>query len=159
MFKHCACPVSLTCIHTQQQAMWCRLLEVEALPIDCWHDRNTRTYIYAIKVKHETLPANRAWLFDRTRRRTACTALEDAGTNLHPRAIELRCRRQANLKHFVDRYCSIALHCTSTVPARGMQSAQQWPLFSSVIYASGHDRSQCTTTKDRSRKREVMAAL
>ena len=24
---------------------------------------------------------------------------------------------------------------------------------------TGHDRSQCTTTKDRSRKREVMAAL
>ena len=48
MLKRCACPVSLTCIHTQQQAMWRRLLEVEALPIDRWHDRTTRTYIYAI---------------------------------------------------------------------------------------------------------------
>ena len=43
-----------------------------------------------------------------------------------------------------------ALHCTSTGTR---QKAQQWPLFSSVIYASGHDRSPwCTTTKDRSRK-------
>ena len=47
----------------------------------------------------------------------------------------------------VDRDCSIALHW-----------AQQWPLFSTVTQ-SGHDRSQCTTAKDRSRKRAVMAAL
>ena len=32
MFKRCACPVSLTCIHTQHQAMWRRLLAVETLP-------------------------------------------------------------------------------------------------------------------------------
>ena len=36
---------------------------------------------------------------------------------------------------------------------------QQWPFFSSLIYESGHDRSQCTTTKDRSRKSAVMVAL
>ena len=41
MFKRCACPVSLTCIHTQHQAMWRRLLAVETFPIDRWHDRAT----------------------------------------------------------------------------------------------------------------------
>ena len=63
MFKRCACPVSLTCIHTQHQAMWPRLLAVETIPIDRWHDRTTgedlRTRSIAIEVKHETLPANR----------------------------------------------------------------------------------------------------
>ena len=63
MFKRCACPVSLTCIHTQHQAMWRRLLAVETLLIDCWHDRTTdedlRERAIAIEVKHETLPANR----------------------------------------------------------------------------------------------------
>ena len=66
MFKHCACPVSLTCIHTQHQAMWRRLLAVETLPIDRWHDRTTgedlRARSIAIEVKHETLPANRTRL-------------------------------------------------------------------------------------------------
>ena len=33
MFKRCACPVSLTCIHTQHQAMWRLLFAVETLPI------------------------------------------------------------------------------------------------------------------------------
>ena len=68
MFKRCACPVSLTCIHTQHQAMWRRLLAVETLPIDRWHDRATgedllvRARSIAIEVKHETLPANRTRL-------------------------------------------------------------------------------------------------
>ena len=63
MFNRCACPVSLTCIHTQHLAMWRRLLAVETLPIDRWHDRTTgedlRARSIAIEVKHETLPANR----------------------------------------------------------------------------------------------------
>ena len=46
MFKRCACLVSLTCIHTQQQTVWRRLLEVKTLPIDRWHDRTTRTNMY-----------------------------------------------------------------------------------------------------------------
>ena len=81
LFQHvqtlCICPVSLTCIPTQQQAMWRRLLAlsctqlaVETLPIDRWHDRTTRsrrsTRSVAIDLKHETLPANRARLLDQT---------------------------------------------------------------------------------------------
>ena len=67
MFKRCACPVSLTCIHTQHQAMWRRLLAVETLPIDRWHIARTtgedlRARSIAIEVKHETLPANRTRL-------------------------------------------------------------------------------------------------
>ena len=48
MFKRCACPVSLTCIYTQHQAMWRRLLVVETLPIDRWHDRTTGEDLRAI---------------------------------------------------------------------------------------------------------------
>ena len=76
MFRRCACPVSLTCIHTQHRAMWRRLLAVdrETLPIDRWHayDRTTgedlraraRSISIAIEVKHdhETLPAKRTRL-------------------------------------------------------------------------------------------------
>ena len=58
MFKRCACPVSLTCIHTQHQAMWRLLFAVETLPIDRWHDRATgedlRARSIAIEVKHES---------------------------------------------------------------------------------------------------------
>ena len=62
MFKRCACPVSLTCIHTQHQ---CDVFAVETLPIDRWHDRATgedlraRSIAIEASVKHETLPANR----------------------------------------------------------------------------------------------------
>ena len=65
MFKRCACPVSLTCIHTQHQAMWRRLLAVETLPIDRWHiARTTGEDLRArsIAIEHETLPANRTRL-------------------------------------------------------------------------------------------------
>ena len=67
MFKRCARSVSLTCIHTQHQAMWRRLLAVETLPIDRWHIARTtgedlRARSIAIEVKHETLPANRTRL-------------------------------------------------------------------------------------------------
>ena len=71
------------------------------------------------------------------------------------RSIELRCRRQANMKHFdsgtcsVDRDCSIALHCTGRRESNGHCSRR----------SSGQDRSQCTTAKNRSRKKAVMAAL
>ena len=60
------CMPRLTCIHAQHQAMWRRLLAVETLPIDRWHDRTTgedlRARSIAIEVKHETLPANRTRL-------------------------------------------------------------------------------------------------
>ena len=62
MSKPCACPVSLTCIHTQHQAMWRRLLAVETLPIDRNTGEDLRARSIAIKVKHETLPANRTRL-------------------------------------------------------------------------------------------------
>ena len=56
----------LAYVHTQHQAMWRRLLAVETLPIDRWHDRTTgedlRARSIAIMVKHETLPANRTRL-------------------------------------------------------------------------------------------------
>ena len=76
MFKPCACPVSLTSIHTQQQAMWRRLLALincsRNTSADRWHERTTRrsTRSIAIEVKHETLPANRARLLDCTSRST-----------------------------------------------------------------------------------------
>ena len=153
MFKRCACPVSLTCIHTQQQAMWRRLLEkskhfrsIAGMISSIAPHVQTCTRSIAIEVKHETLPANRARLLDRTRRRTACTAFEDARTqdNAGPgRSIELRCRRQANLKHFVDRYCSIALHCTSTctTPARGSRRSNGHcsRLSSTHLVMTGHN--------------------
>ena len=48
-------------------SLWRRLLAVETLLIDRWHDRPTRrsTRSIATEVKHETLPANRACLLDR----------------------------------------------------------------------------------------------
>ena len=123
MFKRCACPVSLTCIHTQHQAMWRRLLAhaVETLPIDRWHDRPTgedlRARSIAIEVKHETLPANR-------------TRLLAAPVDLLPvLAVDLLA-------------CSRRRHCS---PTRDGQPVM-----------TGH---KCTTTKDRSRKKAVMAAL
>ena len=59
----CACPVSLTCIHTQHQPLWRRLLAVETLPIDRTTGEDLRARSIAIEVKHETLPANRTRLF------------------------------------------------------------------------------------------------
>ena len=126
MFKRCACPVSLTCIHTQHQAMWRRLLAVETLPIDRWHIARTtagriraRSIAIDREVKHETLPANR-------------TRLLVAPVDLLPvLAVDLLA-------------CSRRRHCS---PADSWRSS------------TGHDRSQCTTTKDRSRKKAVMAAL
>ena len=57
-----------TRMHTQHQAqaMWRRLLAVETLPIDRWHDCTTRrsTRSIATELKHETLPANRARLLE-----------------------------------------------------------------------------------------------
>ena len=46
--------------------LWRRLLAVETLPIDRWHDCTTRrsTRSIAIELKHETLPANRAQLLE-----------------------------------------------------------------------------------------------
>ena len=123
VFKRCACPVSLTCIHTQHQAMWRRLLAVETLPIDRWHiarttgeDLRARSIAIDLEVKHETLPANR-------------TRLLAAPVDLLPvLAVDLlACSR----RRFSDSWRS----------------------------STGHDRSQCTTTKDRWRKRAAMAAL
>ena len=75
-----------------------------------------RAKIYAIEVKHETLPANR-------------TRLLAAPVDLLPvLAVDLlACSR----RRFSDSWRS----------------------------STGHDRSQCTTTKDRSRKKAVMVAL
>ena len=110
----CSNAVSLTCIHTQHQAMWRRLLAVETLPIDRWHDRPTgkdlRARSIAIEVKHETLPANR--------------------TRLLAAPVDLLA-------------CSRRRHCSPT--RDGHQPVM-----------TGH---KYTTTKDRSRKKAVMAAL
>ena len=114
---------------------------------------HTSTRSIAIEVKHKTLLANRARLLDRTRRRSACTAFEDARTNLHPRTIQLRCRRQANLKHFVDRCCSTALHCTSTVPARGSRCSNGHcsRLSSTHLVMIGNNARRPRTGRERGR--------
>ena len=67
---------------------WRRLLAVETLAIDRWHDRTTGEDLHprsiAIEVKH--FPANRSCkphvlLIDRTRQRTACATFDsDART-------------------------------------------------------------------------------
>ena len=77
--------------HGSTSSTWRRLLAVETLAIDRWHDRTTGEDL-------------------RARQRTACTAFDS--------------------------------------DARTKDNA--W---------TGHDRSQCTTTKDRSRKKAVMAAI
>ena len=43
--------------------------------------------------------------------------------------------------------------------APGMQHAVGEAISLAIVLVSGHDRSQCTTTKDRSRKKTVMEAL
>ena len=92
--------------HGSTSSRWRRLLAVETLAIDRWHDRtpgeDLRARSIAIEVKHfrQTTRAY-ALLLDRTRQRTACTAFDS--------------------------------------DARTKDNA--W---------TGHDRSQCTTTKDRS---------
>ena len=92
VFKRCACPVSLTCIHTQHQAMWRRLLVlvVETLPIDRWHIARTtgedlRARSIAIEVKHETLPAACC-----TSRSTASTGSRSTGMQAVGAGIVLR---------------------------------------------------------------------
>ena len=77
------------------------------------------------------------------------------GEDLRARSIAIEVKHET-LPANRTRCCLIALdsagHCTACTAfdsdARTKDNA--W---------TGHDRSQCTTTKDRSRKREVMAAL
>ena len=70
-----------------------------------------------------------------------------------------RSRSRWNMKHFrqTARGCLLHQYCHSASRSC-MQLAQA--LFSDSWRSStGHDRSQCTTTKDRSRKKAVMVAL
>ena len=70
-----------------------------------------------------------------------------------------RSRSRWNMKHFrqTARGCLLHQYCHSASRSR-MQLAQA--LFSNSWRSStGHDWSQCTTTKDRSRKKAVMVAL
>ena len=96
-----------------------------------------------------------AWLDKRTAQHWKTRAKDNApegGSNCAARA-----RPTWNtLKHCetIDRDCSIALHLTNLLAV-----GEAMAIVLVCHLSSGHDRSQCTTTKDRSRKRAVMAAL
>ena len=75
-FKHCA----LTCMHTQQQAMWRRLLEVETLPIDRSHDRTTHTSWSARSIARWNMKHFRSRFKAWSHCSQHCTALEDTRT-------------------------------------------------------------------------------
>ena len=70
-----------------------------------------------------------------------------------------RSRSSWNMKHFRHSHRARLLDCTSrSTASTGMRHACS---RRRIVLVSGHDRShaQCTTTKDRSRKKAVMAAL
>ena len=115
------CMPSFIDLHTHATpGMWRRLLAVETLPIDRWHDRTTgedlRARSIAIEVKHETLPANRTWLLA---------------------APVATASRSTGMWHAVGAAMAIVLKISTVI-------IWSWPV-------------KCTTTKDRSRKRAVMA--
>ena len=68
-----------------------------------------------------------------------------------------RSRSSWNMKHFRHSDSARLLDCTSR--SAGMRHAVGEAIYLAIVLVSGHDRSQCTTTKDRSRKKAVMAAL
>ena len=106
--------------HGSTSSRWRRLLAVETLAIDLWHDSTTGEDLRPIdRDRGETLPANRSCkphvlLIDRTRQRTA----------LH------------------------ALHLTRTREQRTMPNG---------LVMTGHNNAR--SSKDRSRKKAVMAAI
>ena len=61
--------------------MWRRLLAVETLPIDGWHDCRTRrsTRSIATELKHETLPTNRVNPTARSCVKVDCTMYQSTG--------------------------------------------------------------------------------
>ena len=61
------------------------------------------------------------------------------------------------MKHFRHSNRARLLDCTSR--STGMRHAVGEAIYQAIVLVSGHDRSQCTTTKARSRKKAVMAAL
>ena len=93
------------------------------------------TYIHvstrsiAIEVKHETLPANRARLLDRTSALQSALHWKTRAKDNAPQGVGWNCAAGTRptwntLKHCdtVDRDCSIALHCTSSLLACSSRS-------------------------------------
>ena len=77
-----------------------------------------------------------------------CTAHDRSRRSTRSIAIDLW---TWNMKHFRHSDRARLLDCTNR--STGIRHAVDEAIYLAIVLVSGHDRSQCTTTKDRSRKR------